>query len=63
MASRLVMIVVVIVIVVPVSIIPLRVLEISTRTGALGRRFTCHCLWVPALMVRWFAAMVSPVDA
>jgi hypothetical protein len=58
MTGRLVMIVVVI----PIGVIPLPVLEISTRTGALGRRFTCHCLWVPALMVRWFAAMVSPVD-
>jgi hypothetical protein len=59
MAGRLV----VIMLVIPIGVIPLRVLEISTRTGALGRRFTCHCLWVPALMVKWIAAMASPVDA
>ncbi|GAC1637188.1 MAG: hypothetical protein NVS4B4_17170 [Bradyrhizobium sp.] len=52
-----------VVIVIPTGVIPLRVLEISTRTGALGRRFTCHCLWVPALMVRRIAAMASSVDA
>jgi hypothetical protein len=52
-----------VVIVIPIGVVAMRVLEISTRMGALGRRFICHCLLVPALMVRWIAAMASPVDA
>jgi hypothetical protein len=47
---------------IPTGIIPLRELDVSTRLGPLGRRIPCHCLSVPALIVRLIAAMASPVN-
>jgi membrane protein YdbS with pleckstrin-like domain len=55
MAGHLVMVVI------RTGIMPLRVLDVSTRTGPLGRRFSCHCLSVPTLIVRLIAASISPV--
>jgi hypothetical protein len=55
MTSRLVMVLI------PIGIIPLRGLYVSTRFKPLGRRIACHCLSVPALMVKLIAAKVSPV--
>jgi hypothetical protein len=46
---------------IPIGIIPLRGLDVSTRTGPLGRRFPCHCLSVPELIVRLIAAMARLV--
>jgi hypothetical protein len=55
MAGHLVMILI------PTGIMRRRVLDVSTRTGSLGRRFSCHCLSVLALIVRLIAASISPV--
>jgi hypothetical protein len=56
MARSLVMVVI------PSGIVQLRELSISARFRPLGRRIACHCLSVPALMVRLIAAMASLVD-
>jgi hypothetical protein len=56
MAGRLV------VVLIPIAIIPLRGLDVCTRTKPLGRRILCHCLSVLALMVRLMAAQAAPVD-
>jgi hypothetical protein len=41
---------------IPAGIIPLRGLDVSTRTRPLGRRIPCHCLSVLGLIVRLIAA-------
>jgi hypothetical protein len=56
MTRRLVMVLI------PIGIFPLRGLDVSTRTGFLGRRIPCHCLSVLALMVRLIAVKTSLVD-
>src|ERR1019366_9309029 len=56
MTRRLVMVLI------PIGIIPLRGLDASTRFRPLGRRIPCHCLSVPALIVRLIAAKAWPVD-
>jgi hypothetical protein len=56
MARRLVMVLI------PIGIIPLRGLDVSTRTRPLGRRIASHCLSVLALIARLIAAKASPVD-
>src|SRR5438270_855529 len=43
----------------PTGIFPLRGLNVSPRMRALGRGIACHCLSVPALMVRSSAAKVA----
>jgi hypothetical protein len=55
MAGRLV------IVLIPIGIISLRGLHVSTRFQPLGRRNACHCLSVPALMVKLIAAKVSLV--
>jgi hypothetical protein len=57
MAGGLVMVMV------PIGIIQRQGLEIGMRIRPLGRRVACHCLSVPALMVRLIAAKAAPVDS
>jgi hypothetical protein len=54
MARRLVMVLI------PIGIIPLRGLDVSTRTRSLGRRIPSHCLSVLALIAGLTAAKASP---
>src|ERR1700675_288717 len=56
MTRRLVMVLI------PTGIIQLRGLDVSIRTGTLGRRIASHCLSVLALSVRLIPAKASPVD-
>jgi hypothetical protein len=46
----------------PTGIIPLRALDVSTRIRTLGRRIPCHCLSVPAFIVRLITTKAVPVD-
>jgi hypothetical protein len=62
MARRLVVVMVVILVVIPIGIIQRRGLDISTRIRPLGRRIPCHCLSVPALIVRLIAVKATPVN-
>jgi hypothetical protein len=49
MARRILMVLI------PAGIIPLRGMDVSTRTRPLGRRIPCHCLSVLGLIVRLIA--------
>jgi hypothetical protein len=47
---------------IPIGIIPLRARDVSTRIRLLGRRISCHCLSVLALIARLIAAEAWPVE-
>jgi hypothetical protein len=47
---------------IPIGIIPMRDLGVSTWIRPLGRRFSCHCLSVPVLIVRLIAVKAARVD-
>ena len=52
-----------VVVLIPTGVIQLRGLDVSTWMRLLGRSIPCHCLSVPALIVRWIAAQIAPLDA
>jgi hypothetical protein len=46
---------------IPIGLIQQRWLD-GAGIGSLGRRVPCHCLSVPALMVRLIAVKAAPVS-
>ena len=52
-----------VVVLIPIGIIPLRRLVFGARIQRFGRLVACHCLSVPALIVKQVAVGILRVDA